>query len=398
MFEVEVDLEQARELYKKKLKVDFEKLKINLPRSVPGEWVQFKSSELKLLGYYSFKSDSNKNHYLRFCGEGENPISYITTKLKSLIDIKTAYWGDDQCGRLIHGESDGFPGLVLDKYKNCAIIKYEDVGFDPWRKHFNEIISDSFQIELFVREDDEKRLTQGMPSFGAMKISLDIETKENGIQFIVEKEIIQKAGFYHDHKINRQKMLQNLKTTKLSKSRGLDLFSYVGGWGMHMLNGGVDHVEFVDQGHLEGSILKTLQVNDWNARGTYIRSDVFTFLERASCDKKKYQIVCCDPPAFAKSKQQMDAAKKGYSRLVELLSRVLDDQGILFFGSCTHYVNIIELDNIIRNKMNAQHFSLTLLDIGTQSPDHTNSGLSDKSNYIKYLSYQFKRENYVKPT
>jgi 23S rRNA (cytosine1962-C5)-methyltransferase len=364
MFEIDVDLEQARELFKKKLKVDFDKLKIKLPRSVPGQWIQFKSSEMKLLGYYSYKSDSNKNHYLRFCGAGVNPSAYIDTKLKELIEAKKEFWGEDQCGRLIHGESDGFPGLVLDKYKNCAIIKYEDVGFDPWREKFIKIISDQYQIQLFVQEDDEKRLNQGMPSFGELKITKDIETNENGIQFIIEKEIVQKAGFYHDHKINRLKMLKILKATQMSKTKGLDLFSYVGGWGMHMLNSGVDHVEFVDQGQLNGSIEKTLNVNNWNGRGSYIRSDVFAFLERSINEKKKYQVICCDPPAFAKSKQQVDAAKKGYSRLIELVSKVAEDKGYLFFGSCTHYIDILELDSIIRNKMNAQLFSLMLLDIG----------------------------------
>jgi 23S rRNA (cytosine1962-C5)-methyltransferase len=391
MFEIDVTTQQAHELFQKKLKVNFEKMMLKLPRSVPGQWVQFKSQSMSLLGYYSNKADKEGKHYLRFCGKGHDPSAYIKEVLNDLIQLKSQYWGADHCGRLVHGESDGLPGIVIDKYTNCAIAKYEDVGFDTYRNIFASSISEKFDLPLFVQDDDEKRLNLGMPSFSEKKISFDIETIENKLHFIVEKDVVQKAGFYHDHKINRQKMLQALSSLVSKKSHGIDLFSYVGGWGMHMLAGGVGHVDFIDQGQFEGSILKTLKKNHFQSRGSFIRSDVFAFLEKAHKEQKKYQIICCDPPAFAKSKQQIESAKKGYAKLVEKICSICDENGMLFFGSCTHYIDLIELDQIIRNKMMALGFNLSLIDIGTQAPDHTNSGLSDRSNYIKYLSYKFKK-------
>jgi 23S rRNA (cytosine1962-C5)-methyltransferase len=105
----------------------------------------------------------------------------------------------------------------------------------------------------------------------------------------------------------------------------------------------------------------------------------------------KYQVICCDPPAFAKSIKQIDSAKKGYAKLLELVTNIMDDQCYLFLGSCTHYVNIIELGEIVQTQARKKMIDLHLLDIGTQAPDHTNSGLTDRSNYIKYLSYYCKR-------
>jgi 23S rRNA (cytosine1962-C5)-methyltransferase len=178
---------------------------------------------------------------------------------------------------------------------------------------------------------------------------------------------------------------------KVKKENGLDLFSYVGSWGLHLLAAGVTFVEFVDQGQMRSAIEDNLELNKFSNRGNFIRSDVFKFLDQALVQNKKYDIIVSDPPAFTKSEKNKMAALQGYEKLHMKAMKLLNNEAVMVVASCTHYVNYEELDKTVQDAAFRNGQSIQLLDLGGQGFDHPMTGLRDKSFYIKYLVYYVNR-------
>lgn len=358
------------------------KSKIKFPTLKAGEHIQLISGNGKTsyLGYYSSMMNDDR---VRLFGVGHDFETLFLDKITELFEIKNRIWGSDGCGRLIHGESDDLPGLICDVYNNAALIKLEDCGYDLYKNFIASSIGRVTSKQVYFINSNKADLIND-----ENELPKEILVTENGIKFSLRRENLQKAGFYHDHKFNRLKLQKWLKTFTHLNKNGVDLFSYIGGWGANLLSSGVKSVDFVDQAPLGEDIAKLSQLNNFDQNIQFIHQDVFEYLK--TC-KEKYSVICCDPPAFAKSIKQKKNAINGYQKLASLLLRVSQDEVVICFGSCTHYVDILELDKVLTNAFEMGGYKTRLVDIGTQSMDHSNSGLSDKSNYIKSYIYYLKR-------
>jgi len=157
---------------------------------------------------------------------------------------------------------------------------------------------------------------------------------------------------------------------------------------MNALNGGVQHIDFVDQGSFSEEIRRALELNGFQNRGSFHRADVFKFIDDAIAAKKKYELILCDPPAFAKSAHQKRSALEGYSKLHRKVIRTLASKGIVVFSSCTHYVNPEEFQKTILEASYKENRKLRLLHCGHQGWDHPTPATFDKSNYIKSFFYR----------
>ncbi|MBF0208869.1 MAG: class I SAM-dependent methyltransferase [Oligoflexia bacterium] len=196
--------------------------------------------------------------------------------------------------------------------------------------------------------------------------------------------------------------MKNIPQGRVNFKKGLDLFSYVGSWGMHQLRSGVAKVDFVDQGDFSGAIKLNLENNGFSTeRGEFFREDVFRFLDRLPKDDF-YDVVVADPPAFTKSGKGKDKALAGYAKLYEKIFKIINKEAILAACSCTNYVTLEELDSIIQQafrknynvergnvaRNNVRRLSkLQLLEIGIEGPDHPVASLGDRTHYLKYLAY-----------
>lgn len=359
-------------------------------RPTPGEWVVLVNTKNKLK-YYACLNEglSGKRPSLLVIQHlviNEKPETIIENNLTRAYQFKKEFFGD--CFRLSHGGTDNLPSVVIDCYSNCSLIQIKSFGLDNYRNHIKEVVSNLTGNESFFLDDKKFREEEGMPIFECEEIPSYVEIEENEIKYKISKDVMQKNGYYFDHRLNRSKAANLVNQNRsLQSGKTVDLFSYVGSWGLNLLKKGCTYIEFVDQGDFTNDIKENLQLNDWSDKGTFIRQDVFKFLdEKAQCDEK-YKIICCDPPAFCKSIKKKRNAIDGYKKLINKCIKIADEKSIINFGSCTKYVDIIELMELFKAESIKNNRKVSLLDIGTQGGDHTNTGFTDKSNYIKYLAY-----------
>src|SRR5690606_32701160 len=153
------------------------------------------------------------------------------------------------------------------------------------------------------------------------------------------------------------------------------------------LKAGVKKVSFVDQGDFAEEVNCTLKLNGFEGQGEYLRSDVFKFLDESIKTRRKFDLVLCDPPAFAKSAQQKSQALEGYSKLHRKVFKLLSSGSIVAFSSCTHYVSHEEFQKNIQDASFKENRKIQLIYSGMQGFDHPVTSLYERSNYIKSYFY-----------
>lgn len=372
---------------------------VDLPRGVtPGEWiiVENKKNQKSFLAYVNLHSECTHKVKILFAIEDhsafkaqgvevvvlERLLTKANDKRKSFKELEHGY-------RMVHGAQDNLPGLIIDVFLNTVLIQINTAGIDRFREFIQSFCKNLFEGKKVVLLDDEGyRKNEYLPVFSSSEMPEYIDVRENDFRYQISNTVFQKIGFYYDHRFNRKKMEDSIKSMSRKYTNGLDLFSYVGSWGMHALRAGVDHVDFVDQGNMGEAITKNLSMNNLDQRGLFFRSDVFKFLDQKINENTKYDIVISDPPAFTKSEKNKPNAISGYEKLHQKCLKVLNADGLFVVASCTHYVSLDELDKTVQTAVVREGVKLQMLDIGIQTPDHPISSFLDKGNYIKYILYR----------
>ncbi len=316
----------------------------------------------------------------------------IVELLEASLKRRTLFTGYENGARLVYGISDSLPGLIVDKYKKYILIQINTAGLDRFRDLIQSVLQKSFpeQTVLFF-DNEEYRKAEVLPVHERAVLENDLEVIENGLSYLIPKTIMQKIGYYYDHRENRNRLKNILMRLNVNKDKGLDLFSYVGSWGLHLLASGVQSVEFVDQGNMQAAVEDNVARNGFSGRGQFIRADVFKFLDQAATEGKAYDVIVSDPPAFTKSEKNKINAIQGYEKLHLKAMRLLKSEGVFVAASCTHYVSFEELDKTVQDAAFKNGQKLQMLDLGGQGFDHPMTGLKDKGFYIKYIVYHVHR-------
>lgn len=315
-----------------------------------------------------------------------DPALFIEGCLKRALEKRLLFRGYESGSRLFYGGSDGLTGLIIDHFKNASVIQINTAGIDRFRDHIRRYLSKLTGVSAFLLDNAKYREKESLPSFENDPLP-DLIIIENDIEYTLRSDIIQKVGFYYDHRENRIQLQNLLKRLSLNPERGVDLFCYAGAWGLNALKAGVPWVEFVDQGNLQDEVMNALKENGFEDRGQFHRNDVFKFLDEAISKNKKFDLILCDPPAFAKSAQQKAQALEGYSKLHRKVMRLASSKAICTFSSCTHYISHEEFQKNILDAANREGRKIQLLYCGIQGWDHPVSSLDDKANYIKSYFY-----------
>jgi 23S rRNA (cytosine1962-C5)-methyltransferase len=158
-----------------------------------------------------------------------------------------------------------------------------------------------------------------------------------------------------------------------------------------LLKGGILSVDFVDQGDMALDVTTNLDLNGFNGKGTFYRSDVFKYLDEAYAQNRFYDVIVSDPPAFTKSEKNKNTALGGYEKLHQKALRLIPNEGLFVAASCTHYISHDEIDKTVQVSANKNNQTVQLIDIGMQGLDHPVRGFGDKGFYIKYLLYLVKK-------
>ncbi len=316
-----------------------------------------------------------------------DPKTYIEERLVAAMRWRRNFSHLEKGCRLIYGQADGLPGVIVDGYLNACLIQINTAGMDNYRDHIKDILNRETGLDCFFFDNKEYREAEGLPHHEGDQLP-NVEVVENGLKYFISASKMQKIGYYYDHRPNRQKLSDWLARYQGKKESGLDLFCYMGSWGLNALNGGVSQLTFVDQGDFDESVTKNLELNDFSGKGSFVRANVFEWLKN---NKETYDVVISDPPAFSKSLKNKSKALGGYQKLHRQLASKVHEGSLLAIGSCTHGVTLDELDQTVHQGFLESNFSCKLLDLGHQGCDHPIEGLNSSDHYIKFLLYHVVR-------
>lgn len=315
-----------------------------------------------------------------------SPEEYISKKIQLAYSKRCAWLGYGNNSRIFYGATDGLPGLIVDHFENASVVQVNTAGIDRFREVIKNTLLDLTSVTVYFLDNPKYREKEALPIYPNDQLP-ELKVTENGLKYIIRPEVLQKVGFYYDHRENRLQLMQLLSRLKHRPEKGLDLFCYAGAWGMSALKSGVKTVTFIDQGEFESEVTAALKLNGFPEGGRFIRSDVFKYLDQIQAAGETFDLILCDPPAFAKSASQKSQALEGYSKLHRKVLKSLAPNSVVAFSSCTHYVSHDEFQKNILDASYKENRKIRLVYSGIQGLDHPISSLADKANYIKSYFY-----------
>ena len=286
--------------------------------------------------------------------------------------------------RLVNADGDHLPGLIIDVYNDIVVIQSSSMGFD---RHINIVLD--WVIErlrprmVYLRNDQRSRREAGLPVerrviYGSGSTTTIIE--EGEARFLVDVDKGQKTGFFLDQRINRLKLGEIV----WEGARVLDLYSYTGGFAIHALLNGASEAILVEESEyaVEGARMN-LKLNGLQKSANVIMSRVEDFLRR---DHRRYDIIVSDPPALIPNRESKIRGLEAYRRLYnEVISKV-EPGGILVASSCSYFLGLEELLEILRDAALAHNREAKILWIHGASPDHTSR---PQDQFLRYLKVVF---------
>ncbi len=289
--------------------------------------------------------------------------------------------------RLVFGESDGLPGLVIDRFDKTAVLQMTTAGMELKK----DLIIDSLRETLpeiesvLLRNDSQARKYEGLESYvsqGFGEPTKVITLEENGLTFTAPLWEGQKTGWFFDHRLNRSR----LKEYVLGQ-RVLDVFSYLGAWGISAAKWGATAVTCVDSSPLSTNwINENAKLNEVSDKVHVICDDAFDALKNLYQAKEKFDLIVLDPPAFVKKQKDKKEGFIAYQRINEAALKLLKTNGILISCSCSMHMEYHDLIQSIRRASLRAHCEVQILERGHQAPDHPVHIAIPETDYLKMVT------------
>ena len=283
--------------------------------------------------------------------------------------------------RLVYGESDALPGLVLDRFGDVVVGQIATAGMEAMREDVEAAVRKAIApAALLWKNDAGVRELEGLPSYVATAfgdVPESIEVEEGGVTFRIPLGGGQKTGWFFDQAANRLALRKYV-----GGARVLDVFSYLGAWGLGALRAGATEVTCVDS---SASALEGLQAAAAanGLKPTTLRGDAFDVMERLHAEKRRFDVVVIDPPAFIKRKKDIPKGEAAYRRLNQLAIQLLERDGILVSCSCSYHLEPQQLLTAIQR--GARHLDrfAQIVEVGGQAPDHPIHPAIPETRYLK---------------
>lgn len=300
---------------------------------------------------------------------------------------------DTSSCRMIFGEADFLPGIVVDKFSDVLVVESLALGIDRWKLTIVEslkkvLAEDGIVIRgVYERSDAKVRLQEGMErskGFIGEPFDTKVEIVENGVRYMVDVEDGQKTGFFLDQKNNRAAIRRFCRGKKV-----LDCFTHTGSFALNAGAAGADSVLGVDASQL--AIDQAIENAKLNGLENIVRfrcADVFDLLPELEAQGEKYDVVILDPPAFTKSRNSVKNAVKGYREINVRGMKLVRDGGFLVTCSCSHFMEPELFSRTIREAAAGAHRRLRQVEFRTQGPDHPILWAADQSYYLKFYIFQ----------
>ena len=321
---------------------------------------------------------------------------FFRMRLKDAWEYRKKTVDTSSC-RIVFGEADFLPGMVIDKFSDVLVFQALALGIDRYKELLIELLreillEDGIRIRgVYERSDAKEREKEGLKKvkgFLGEEFNTNVEIVENGVRYIVDVKDGQKTGFFLDQKYNRlaiQKLCKNAKV--------LDCFTHTGSFALNAGIAGAESVLGVDASDLAvNQARENADLNGLSDRVKFISRDVFELLPELEKQGDKYDVVILDPPAFTKSRSSIKNAVKGYREINLRGMKLVKDGGFLATCSCSHFMDYELFTKTIAQAAKNVHVRLRQVEFRTQSPDHPILWAADESYYLKFYIFQVCRD------
>jgi len=309
--------------------------------------------------------------------------SLIVHRLKVALSSREL-WYPHQCYRWVYGDSDGLPGLVIDRFGDVVVIQISNMAMELRRQDIIDAVMKVVKPATIVLKNDGKlRAVEGLEEYvdivhGALEDNC-APLIENDTNFMAPVIHGQKTGWFYDHRENRA-VLNRLVNGK----RVLDVFSYVGGWGVQAANHGASEVHCIDaSGQALDWVEQNAALNGVEEKLHCWEGDAFQAMKQLKDSGEKFDIVVVDPPAFIPRRKDIKAGEQAYRRLNQLAMRLLNKDGLLVAGSCSMHLGDDRLPDMLRILGRELDREVMIQHIGSQGADHPVLPAIAETRYLK---------------
>ncbi|QEW05200.1 class I SAM-dependent rRNA methyltransferase [Nitrincola iocasae] len=308
--------------------------------------------------------------------------SLLVHRFKVALGLREMHF-PQPCYRLVYGESDGLPGLVIDRFFDIFVVQISTAGMEAVRDEIVDAMNKVFQPQaILFRNDGKMRAMEGLDSYVEVlqgEVPEYAPLVENGVNLVAPVLDGQKTGWFYDHRDNRARMMQLAKGKRV-----LDLFSYVGGWGAQALAAGAAEVVCVDASQTALDVAaENARLNQGEMRFKGLRGDAFDICKALIAEGERFDIVITDPPAFIQRRKDIRNGERAYSRINNFAMRLLGRDGVLIAGSCSMHLTRESLVDILRGNTRELDRSAQLFIQGHQGADHPIHPAIPETEYLK---------------
>ena len=362
---------------------------------------RFKNGEVVTVhdfdGYPMGKGFINQNSKIRIRMMTRKPDqeideSFLKMRVKNAWEYRKTTVDTSSC-RIIFGEADFLPGLVIDKYEDVLVVECLALGMEQFKEiivnFLKEILAeDGIKIRgVYERSDANERTKEGLSKvkgFIGDAFDTNVEIVENGVHYMVDVANGQKTGFFLDQKYNRLAMQRICKGKKV-----LDCFTHMGTFALNAgIAGAVDVTGLDISEYAVSQAEANARLNHLENNVHFRQANVLDELPKLAQAGEKYDVVILDPPAFTKSREATKNAIKGYREINMKGLKLVKDGGYLATCSCSHFMTQELLAKTVKEAAKATHKRLRQVEFRTQAPDHPILWAADESYYLKFFIFQ----------
>lgn len=367
---------------------------------------RFKNGEVVTVhdfdGYPMGKGFINQNSKIRVRmmtrkADQEIDDAFLKMRVKNAWEYRKTTVDTSSC-RIIFGEADFLPGLVIDKYEDVLVVECLALGMEQFKVKIVEdlkelLAEDGILIRgVYERSDANERVKEGLSKvkgFIGDEFDTNVEIVENGVHYMVDVVNGQKTGFFLDQKYNRLAMQRICKGKKV-----LDCFTHMGTFALNAGIAGAAEVTGLDISEYAVSQAEAnARLNHLEDTVHFRQANVLDELPKLAQAGEKYDVVILDPPAFTKSREATKNAIKGYREINMKGLKLVKDGGYLATCSCSHFMTQELLAKTVKEAAKATHKRLRQVEFRTQAPDHPILWAADESYYLKFYIFQVVDQN-----
>ena len=343
---------------------------------------------------YGFINTNSKITVRIMSRHKEHPVTeeFLRERVRAAWEYRKQVIDTSSC-RIIFGEADWLPGLVVDKFSDVLVVESLALGIDKLKPLILDALveilkEDGIAIRgIYERSDAKVREQEGLPRYKGFigePFDTKVEIEENGVKYIVDVQDGQKTGFFLDQKNNRAAIQKLCKNKKV-----LDCFTHTGSFALNAGIAGASSVLGVDASELGvRQAQENARLNHLEDRVTFQCTDVFDLLPSLEEQGETFDVVILDPPAFTKSRQATKNAVKGYREINLRGLKLVKDGGFLATCSCSHFMDPELFAKTIREAARGAHKRLRQVEFHTQAPDHPILWAAEESYYLKFYIFQ----------